>query len=350
MEQGQDIFTKVADGAELKQDDSTSFFEDMSLQIQDICNDLSADKESFQEEKVYRKVLEYVASDKRILYSQITSEIFSYYDKGDILNPDERIENMTGNLTKLVEFSRSPKSNGIIEADYSDEKYQVAIKSMTKVCIKMWDHINLAYRQYSDLKQTDDEFKDKFNQRFDQSFAKSFKESVGPETEKLQRSMNSQLITLVGIFTALAFLVFGGITSLDNVFESTGVPVLKLLAIGSVWGLFILNMIFVFLYCVQRITRLNTSQSDKKKNVFERYPVVFWCDFCLIVVMVVTLWIYYLKNRAGLAWLDILLADNPKLVVLVGSSILIALIVIGTKRMITLTGMKTKNKRNRKSY
>ena len=80
MEPEQNIFTKITDGAELKQDNSTSFFENMSLQIQDICNDLSADKEKFQEEIVYRKILEYVASDRRILYSQITSEIFSYYD------------------------------------------------------------------------------------------------------------------------------------------------------------------------------------------------------------------------------------------------------------------------------
>ena len=170
MEPEQNIFTKITDGAELKQDNSTSFFENMSLQIQDICNDLSADKEKFQEEIVYRKILEYVASDRRILYSQITSEIFSYYDKDEISNPDERIENMTGNLIKLVEFSRNPECKGKIKTDYPDEKYQLAVESMTKVCIKMWDHINLASRQYSDLKQTDDEFKDKFNQRFDQSF------------------------------------------------------------------------------------------------------------------------------------------------------------------------------------
>lgn len=342
----QNIFTKITDGAELKQDNSTSFFENMSLQIQDICNDLSADKEKFQEEIVYRKILEYVASDRRILYSQITSEIFSYYDKDEISNPDERIENMTGNLIKLVEFSRNPECKGKIKTDYPDEKYQLAVESMTKVCIKMWDHINLASRQYSDLKQTDDEFKDKFNQRFDQSFDKSFKESVGPETEKLQESMNSQLITLVGIFTALAFLVFGGITSLDNVFESTEIPVLKLMAIGSVWGLCILNMIFVFLYCVQRLTRVNISQSDDKKTVLERYPIVFWSDFCIVTVMVVTLWIYYLKNRAGLAWIDNLLVRNPLFVVLIGSTLLIVLIVAVAKRLVTLTGMKTKSKGN----
>lgn len=62
--------------------------------------------------------------------------------------------------------------------------------------------------------------------------------------EDMSKEMNSQLLTMIGIFTALAFLVFGGINSLDNVF-SEGVPVLKLMVVGSVWGLCILNLVFV---------------------------------------------------------------------------------------------------------
>ena len=333
MDKNQYIFTKTADNIPLNKDNYSSFFEEMTVKIRDICNDLCAEKEQFQEEAVYEKILEYVASDQRILYSQITSEIFSYYNRSDIINPDERIETMTANLTKLVEYSRKDGNQQKIKEKYNNEEvFRQAAGSMPKVLIKMWDHINLASRQYSDLKQTDEEFREKFNKRFDESFGKEFekrfKASVGPETEKLQESMNSQLITLVGIFTALAFLVFGGITSLDNVFESAGVPVLKLMAIGSVWGLCVLNMVFVFLYCVERMTK-KASRTDRRDSIFQRYPIVFWCNFVIVSIMVFALWIYYLKNRKGLAWLDALLVSNPKCVIVGGTAIVAGIVISG---------------------
>mgnify|MGYP007007140284 CR=1 FL=1 len=35
---------------------------------------------------------------------------------------------------------------------------------------------------------------------------------------RLTKEMNMQLISLIAIFTALSFIVFGGISSLDNIF------------------------------------------------------------------------------------------------------------------------------------
>ena len=66
--------------------------------------------------------------------------------------------------------------------------------------------------------------------------------------ENLTKEMNEQLITLVSIFTALAFLLFGGISSLDNIFSGIDkTSILKLLMIGCIWGICLVNLIFVFL-------------------------------------------------------------------------------------------------------
>lgn len=47
---------------------------------------------------------------------------------------------------------------------------------------------------------------------------------------KMSKEMNAQLIALVGIFTALSFLVFGGVSSLDNIFlGAKDIPALKLI-------------------------------------------------------------------------------------------------------------------------
>ncbi len=63
----------------------------------------------------------------------------------------------------------------------------------------------MAQTQYSGLKQTDEEYKRKFQN------------SITPFQKELMKDMNAQLLTMVSIFTALAFLVFGGISSLGSI-------------------------------------------------------------------------------------------------------------------------------------
>ena len=45
----------------------------------------------------------------------------------------------------------------------------------------------------------------------------------------MSKEMNAQMITMVGIFTALAFLVFGSISSLDGIFEQNAIPLFKVI-------------------------------------------------------------------------------------------------------------------------
>lgn len=73
-------------------------------------------------------------------------------------------------------------------------------------------------QQYIMLKQTDEEYDEKFKARIS-----SFKEDMS-------KDMNAQMITMVGIFTALAFLIFGSISSLDGIFENTALPIFKVMS------------------------------------------------------------------------------------------------------------------------
>lgn len=72
------------------------------------------------------------------------------------------------------------------------------------------------------------------------------------------------------------------VSSLDNIFSNSGLPVLKLMMVGSVWGLCILNLIFVFLFCVGKMTKLNfKSTDDETADIFQKYPIVWWSDFII---------------------------------------------------------------------
>lgn len=290
-----------------------TYISEMKNDISNICNELIETKIDKQE--IYRKVLEYVADEKRILYSQITTEIFGYYNNDTINNANERVQNMTINLQLLYAYSIENKD--YLRAKYSDERYTHALDSMPKVFLKMWDHINLAERQYHGLKQTDEEF------------AKKFEKSIEPTKTQFLNQVNGQLITLVGIFTALAFLVFGGITNVDNAFGAQSVSILRLMMTGSIWGLFIVNLIFIFLLFVGRMVNVNFfAERVGSNSVFRRFPIAFWADFILCSILLISGWLYYLKNRQGLDWLDEYLQKNPQGFTLVGTAILLAILFL----------------------
>lgn len=141
--------------------------------------------------------------------------------------------------------------------------------------------------------------------------------------------MNAQLLTLVGIFTALAFMVFGSITGLSNLLTNVKHPVPRLIILGCVWGIAVLNLVFVFLFCVGKMTKVNfASKNDPTAFIWKKYPIVWWSDFAIGSILILSSWLYYLKNRQGLAVLDKLLLKHPGAVFYGGSTIIIVAIVV----------------------
>ena len=55
-----------------------SYTESMGQEIKGFCDELT--KTDLNREAFYEKMLEYISGDQRILYSQITSEIYGYYN------------------------------------------------------------------------------------------------------------------------------------------------------------------------------------------------------------------------------------------------------------------------------
>lgn len=54
---------------------------------------------------------------------------------------------------------------------------------------------------------------------------------LAPKISEITKEMTQQLVGLIGIFTALSFIVFGGISSLDSIFGA--VRNIKRAAIGA---------------------------------------------------------------------------------------------------------------------
>lgn len=126
---------------------------------------------------------------------------------------------------------------------------------------------------------------------------------------------------MVSIFTALAFLIFGGISSLDSIFSAKNLIIIRIITLAIVWGLVMLDLLFVFLFCIGRLTNL----TKKRKNVFKQYKIVWITNYLLIMLFMFSLWFYFIDSNGINAEL-LMFTKNHHLFTLIGGTLGIALL------------------------
>ena len=300
--------------------------------INDFMNLLLQDNNEFKAESAFHQLVCYIQKHDRILYSHISNVIYKCYDEHTAEDAERIIASLSSNMDKLLAYSPTPQYSKKYASKSKNPQSKTAIKDARKAIVKIWDHINLAQQQYSVLKQSDEEYQQKF------------KSLIEPYKTQMTQDMNSQLLTMVSIFTALAFLVFGGISSLDNIFSTQGIPLLKLMCVGSVWGLCILNLIFVFLFCISKMTNLSfKSTNDPNANIFQKYPVIWWTDLMLLSILALCSWAYYVRKNNFDGWLNELFENYRPLVVIAGTLIIVWMICKSVKWLTTKTSYHPQN-------
>ena len=304
--------------------DNRTKTDEMSEKITNICNLLFTDGSKFDKEKTFDEILNYIKVYNRILYSQISNEVYAQFEAH---NPEEtarKLGTAISNIEKVVEY--------INTKEYIDKKERLkgnskkAYEDVEKILMKIWDHVNLAQNQYSYLKPTEIEYK------------KVFDESITPFKEELVKDVNSQLLTMVSLFTALAFLVFGGISSLGSIFSNHELPLLKGMIIGCVWGFSILNMVFVFLFCVGKMTGLNfKSNQDSKANIVQKYPVVWWSDLIILTILAGSFWTYFIRKENMDSWFRAWCQKYPQIAMCLGFGLIAVVFVLVSRALLKQT-------------
>ncbi len=183
-------------------------------------------------------------------------------------------------------------------------------------------------RQYRSLKQTDEEYIQKFNLQ------------IGDFKEKITKEITSQLITLVGIFTAIAFILFGGINSFNSVFSSIKeAPILKLIIISSLWVVGMSDIVFVFLLGISKMTNLQIGDRSSK-NVLDRYIWIFWFNTIFLTIFLSCLWINFCLNLKIISYkMNIL---EKKFTLIMGTVFLLIPIYFVFKELVEKTKQKIK--------
>ena len=286
---------------------------------------LDRETKNFDSENFMEKIHEIVNNNKKILYSHLSSQIFSIYKNQN--NPDDRISlilsNLDAILTKIDEINN---------------------EQVIKILLKLYDHINLANNQYVGIAESNDEFNIKTKPLMDKiKLAEINSKRNLEELEKLKDGIYAQLISIVGIFTALAFLVFGGINYIENIFQSVGrVPIVELMIVGSIWGICITNMIFIFMYFIAKlIGKPLWRDGSRNGNMVQRYPLMFWSNWFIISIFLISCWIKVIDkyDMGGIVfdWL------SKMWVVIIGTAI-IFLIIVSTGVGIIVLLKNNKNK------
>lgn len=238
--------------------------------IRDIFLELEKPKGFFKADIVYTKIENYVQIYHRFFYSTISNIIYAYFDA----NKDEKIaSSLLANIDELVAYS---------EEKGEDKTTYIPI-------LKLWDHANLANRQYKMLKLSDEEYKSKFREN-----TRDFK--IKFKTE-LSKEINSQMMIMVSIFTALAFLIFGSLSSLDGIFEMSDLPLAKASCIACLWGLCVSNMIFLFLYCAGKMTNLSSNDSGENGSFLKRNKLYFISNSILLLLFLIFLAFYNFQSK-----------------------------------------------------
>lgn len=131
-------------------------------------------------------------------------------------------------------------------------------------------------------------------------------------------------------------------------------PLFKVMISALTWGLCFVNMISLFLYFTGKLTNTSFKSTDKADaTVFEKYPIVFWSNFTILVLIIFLSWIYYLLSNNLLDWLVEIINTNTFIfVTLITAAIIMAITRVGVllinKTKLNIGGNNKKEDENQK--
>lgn len=264
--------------------------------------------DSFNPEQAFKELHGYMREHRRILYSVVAEKVYTCLHKDN----DASFDILNTNMESLVEYTcvaeNIANQKKSLPAD-SDEK---EIDDTRYAAWKIWDHIKLSELQFNEMQNPMSEY----NQDSEKRLLTMQKD--------MSEKMSGQLISLVGIFTAVAFILFGGIGFFKDVMEklsSTALP--KVIVVGCLWGSAMLNIVFVFLFCIGKMTGLAfKSNNNPTATFFQKYPVVVWTNYIIITIMLTFIWINYCEEKESEIFGPLLLPIG------IGSAVILILAII----------------------
>lgn len=162
--------------------------------------------------------------------------------------------------------------------EYNCDFYESLYLAYIDIISNLTDHKEMASR-ISKLQNKVSEFESMFD-----------KQIIYIENE-IKKNVYSEFITILGIFTAITFAIFGGMNLLNDLFKNIGSTQASLgqtLILAAIFGLFMWGITELLFYWISKIKGITDSTKDKNKILFNRSALIVIVSILSLGVLLFT--------------------------------------------------------------
>ncbi|MEG1010125.1 MAG: hypothetical protein RSE41_10955 [Clostridia bacterium] len=243
-----------------------SMFITSNLKFSEFCEEIGKCISMEDEQSIYDYLSKYYNVNTRHCYSHITNQNRNTVLNSNQGNYSENIENTTAYLERYV--CGLELNNLSIEYD---ENKQYIIKGLNKLIdyIKLSIDNNRASKLVLE-KLTNSEVKNDVDLINDKVI------SLDKNIELIKQNIYSQLISIVAIFTAVSFVIFGGLTSISTLFDvaRSRIDLTNTIALGCLFGIILINSTYIFLRFVLIILDKNNESVKMTKTIVSANVII----------------------------------------------------------------------------
>lgn len=273
--------------------------------------------------ETYFKLMHFNNKDFHIHNSLLSEYVFNHYEEVNIDKSQSsdtywqsNIQNLQAYLAKLIDLFKKVAKSQDVGKEIDKEKVIETARLLTdnedlimELAPKMEEHINLALLQYKTfLKKIDDmQMKtDKLsNEAKDLSIELNKKGQKLDNVTKKLNSATANFISILGIYSALIFGVFGGFDAFKSIFDNMKkTPVATILIDGSVLMIGLITLVFILLQSIGILSGkayLACGHANSKEcdcPFYKRYPI-FSLTLKIFLGILVFGSVIHVANRAG---------------------------------------------------
>lgn len=232
-----------------------SFLETIQAETVNLAKSLNTPEQEFNIDDFEKLLDDYLTKYSRILYSSFTAYIYRLKSE----KKDKEIDNMSGNLVSII----------------SSFNVEEKIKDRQKILLKLYDHISLATRQASTMEVTKEKV-DPYILKATETIKSqlenlnqdmiAYKERMRADIEAQKDSLMSQMIAIVAIFVGISFVMFGGMSLINDLFthvDGQPVPLVELICLGCLIGIVMIVVMYCFIMFILSITRNKMLRAKK---------------------------------------------------------------------------------------
>lgn len=232
-----------------------SFLETIQAETVNLAKSLNTPEQEFNIDDFEKLLDDYLTKYSRILYSSFTAYIYRLKSE----KKDKEIDNMSGNLVSII----------------SSFNVEEKIEDRQKILLKLYDHISLATRQASTMEVTKEKV-DPYILKATETIKSqlenlnqdmiAYKERMRADIEAQKDSLMSQMIAIVAIFVGISFVMFGGMSLINDLFthvDGQPVPLVELIFLGCLIGIVMIVVMYCFIMFILSITRNKMLRAKK---------------------------------------------------------------------------------------